>query len=127
MWKILVVMLMALSLLPAMAEPLQVGGDYGRSWLTNFGDRSVVREPSGGLWSWGATPKGQFLSNGTLEPIGTSTIYYPAFTEEQRPLLINRTNNLNAGYFPQDFTSPYFMDDPWIIAQITGRPVVLRT
>lgn len=124
--SILVVLTIAAScLLPALAQPVQIGGDYGKSWLVNNGDRTVVREPSGGLWSWGTVPKGQYLTKGVLEPIGASTIYYPSFVENSTPIILNSTTNL-AGYFPPDFSSPYFMDDPWFLAQLTGRPVIIR-
>jgi hypothetical protein len=115
----------AFCLLTSLAQPTQIGGDYGKSWLVNNGDKSVVREPSGGLWSWGTVPKGQYLTNGTLEPIGASTIYYPSFVENSTPIIMNNTANL-AGYFLPDFSSPYFMDDPWFMAQLTGRPVIIR-
>jgi len=73
---------------------MQIGGDYGKNWLVNNGDKSVAREPSGGLWSWGTVPKGQYLTNGTLEPIGASTIYYPSFVENSTPIIMNNTANL---------------------------------
>jgi len=123
---LLFIALAALCLLPVLAQPLSVGGEWGRSWLNNNGDKNVVKQPGGGLWSWGTIPKGQYLSNGTLQPIGVATVFFPSFAESSVPLMINRTTNLN-GYFPPDFNSPYFMDDPWMISQITGRPVVYRT
>ena len=120
-----VLAIVALCLLPTLAQPVQISGEYGKNWLINNGDRSVIREPSGGLWSWGTVPKGQHLTNGTLEPIGASTIYYPSFVENKTPIILNSTENL-ASYFPPDFSSPYFMDDPWFLAQLTGRTVIVR-
>jgi hypothetical protein len=123
---ILTVLAIAAScLLPGFAQPVQIGGDYGKNWLVNNGDRSVVREPSGDLWSWGTVPKGQYLTNGVLESIGASTIYYPSFLENSTPIVLNSTANL-AGYFPPDFSSPDFLDDPWFLAQLTGRPVIVH-
>lgn len=127
MRTLLVIALMAIFILPTVAAPLQISGEYGSSWLTNNGNKNVVKVPqAGSLWSWGTIPKGQYLSNGTLQPIGSTTIYYPSFMESNAPLLINRTTDIS-GYFPPDFNSPYFMDDPWYISQLTGRPVVYRT
>lgn len=122
----LAAMTAAMLVLPAMAAPLQISGEYGSGWLANNGNKNVVKVPqSGNLWSWGTIPKGQYLYNGTLKPIGDTTIYYPSFLESNSPLYVNRTTNIN-GYFPPDFSSPYFMDDPWYISQLTGRPVVYR-
>jgi len=125
---LIILIVLALIALPALAQPLQVGGEYGMNWLTNFGNKNVVKNPGAGLWSWGTIPKGQFLINNTLVPIGTTTWIFPAFIESTRPLLINGTTPAaSANLFPPDFSSPGFMDDPWFIAQMTGQPVVYRS
>jgi hypothetical protein len=49
------------------------------------GNKNVVRTSSESLWFWGTIPKGQFLENGSLKPIGTSTIYYPSFQDAPNP------------------------------------------
>jgi hypothetical protein len=128
MRKLLAITVLALFALPVLAQPLQVGGEYGLNWLTNFGSKNVVRDVGGGLWSWGTVPKGQYLFNNTLHPIGTSTWIFPAFMDNATPLLINDTTpTASANLFPPDFGSPAFMDDPWFVAQITGQPVVYRS
>ncbi|VVB72252.1 Uncharacterised protein [uncultured archaeon] len=122
---LLAVILIGLFAAPAFAQPTELGGDYGKRWLDSNGNKNIIQEPSGGLWSWGVVPKGHYLSNGTLEPIGSSTIYLPSFAEDATPIVMNGTENL-ASYLPPDFSSPYFMDDPWFLSQITGRPVIVR-
>lgn len=127
MKKLQLITVLALLALPVSAQPLQVGGEYGSNWLTTFGNKNVVQDVGDGLWSWGTVPKGQYLVNSTLEPIGTSTWIFPAFMENTTPLLINDTTPAaSANIFRPDFTSPAFMDDPWFVAQIAGRPVVYR-
>ena len=90
------------------------------------GNKNVVRTSSESLWFWGTIPQGQYLENGSLKPIATSTIYYPSFQDIPHPILLNRTMDLSGVYFPPDFSSPYFMNDPWFISQMTGRPVILQ-
>jgi hypothetical protein len=113
---------------PAMAQ-IQIGGEFGQSWLEKYGGHPVLQERGGDLWSWGSIPKGQILSGGRLEPMGTSTWYYPSLLSEASLSLLNGTAPAidSAIYMPPDFTSPYFMDDPWVVAQITGRPVRLQS
>jgi hypothetical protein len=42
------------------------------------------------------------------------------------PILINGTALLkNPSYIPPDFMSPDFANDPWYLAQIEERPVVV--
>ncbi len=83
MRALLIIALILIYILPAIAAaPLQISGSYGSSWLSNNGNKNVVKVPqAGSLWNWGTIPKGQYLSNGTLQPIRSTTIYYPSFLE----------------------------------------------
>ena len=48
-----------------------VGGNFGRSWLSNFNAQSPppsAPNPDSRLWSWGHAPKGSIIMNGKLTP-----------------------------------------------------------
>jgi hypothetical protein len=126
---LLALLALMLFITPFAAQPVQVGGDFGRSWLNSYGSKTAAEELSSGLWTWGAVPKGQVLVNGTLEPMGTSTWYYPSFPENSSPIILNSTSPaIDAVSFPlSDSGSPYLLEDPWFVAQMTGHPVMFRT
>ncbi len=71
MRTLLIMLVVGLLIIPAISQPLQVGGNFGRTWLAQYGDRNVVRQPYGpGLWSWGTIPLGELLlPNGRLMEI----------------------------------------------------------
>jgi hypothetical protein len=125
----LVIIVLVLFILPALAQPVNVGGEFGKRWLNSSGSRDVVQERGGDLWTWGSMPKGQMVINGTLEPMGTSTWYYPFFPKSSSPIILNASSPIiDATPFPtSDFSSRYPLEDPWFVAQITGYPVVFRT
>jgi hypothetical protein len=125
----LVIIVLVLFILSALSQPVYVGGEFGKRWLNSSGSKNVVQERSGGLWTWGSVPKGQMLMNGTLEPIGTSTWYYPFFPASSSPIILNASSPIiDATPFPtSDFSSRSPLEDPWFVAQITGHPVVFRT
>ena len=127
--RILLIITLILFILPAIAQPVNVGGEFGKSWLNSFGNKNVVQERNGSLWTWGSVPKGQMVINGTLEPIGTSAWYYPFFPESSTPIILNATYPIiDASPFPSsDFSTNYSLEDPWFVAQITGHPVVFGT
>jgi hypothetical protein len=68
--KILIIMILLLaSCLVASAEPVAVGGDFGRTWINNFlaqNHKPVEQNNSTNLTSWGGVPKGKALVNGNL-------------------------------------------------------------
>jgi len=130
MRTLLILLVMALLIIPAISQPLQVGGTFGKTWLAQYGDREVVKQSSGpGLWSWGTIPKGQILYNGRLTELGPATVIYPAFPTSTTPIILNaltpgeaiRRSNLT------QISNPFIMEDPWFIAQTTGQPVFYRT
>ena len=96
-----------------------VGGDYGSSWLEKYGTRAPSTfETPNSLWDWGNAPKGFVLRNGTLYPPGTAPQwYYPFIINDYSPIVLNRS----------ELTSPQlenlYTTDPWLLAQLTGRPV----
>ncbi|NYT01768.1 MAG: hypothetical protein GKC10_03285 [Methanosarcinales archaeon] len=106
-----------------LAQPTQVGGDFGKSWLDQYGDEPVILDKPETLWTWGSIPKGQMLIGGKLEPIGDLAIFYPAFPVNNTPLYLNRTELRGA----TDLASPYLTSDPFFVAQTTGQPIILRT
>ena len=98
-----------------------VGEDFGTSWLEKYGTMPIsTLEIANNLWNWGSAPKGFKLHNGTLYPPGTEPQwYYPNSFTDDTPIIINRTDSSN-------LQSPYSSDvDPWLLAQLSGRPVAL--
>jgi len=106
----------------AVSESTQVGGDFGKSWLNQFGNEPVILDKPDTLWSWGSIPKGQMLIDGKLEPIGELSIFYPAFPVNNTPIYLNRTELRGTA----DLASPYLTSDPFFVAQTTGQPIILR-
>ena len=125
--KLLRALAIALLIVPAFSAATYVGGDYGRAWLTNSGNKNPVPQTTS-LWDWGTIPKGQILSNGTLTPIGNVTVIYPAFMTSPNPIVLNRTSEIEtySNLSAPNINNPYLQGDPWFIAQATGQPVVLR-
>lgn len=96
-----------------------VGGDFGSTWLEKYGTRapSTFDNPNS-LWDWGNAPKGFALRNGTLYPPGTAPQwYYPFIITDYSPIVLNRSELTN----PQ--LENLYTTDPWLLAQLTGRPV----
>ncbi len=98
------------------------GGDFGRSWLQQHGAMPSTANANNSLWNWGSAPKGYTVSNGNLySTVYGPEWYYPDFMTNSTPIVINGTSVNNANYI-----SPNFMyEDPWILAQITGQPVIV--
>lgn len=98
-----------------------VGEDFGTMWLEKHGTQPIsTLEIANNLWNWGAAPKGFKLHNGTLYPPGTEPqLYYPSSITDYTPLIINRTDS-------SKYPTRISLDtDPWLLAQLSGRPVVL--
>ena len=98
-----------------------VGDSFGTSWLAKYGTQPTITvESQNNLWRWGSAPKGFGLINGTLYPPGyLPQWFYPdTFTNNNTPIVINSTgsNNLQPDYMGMD---------PWLTAQLTGRPVTV--
>jgi hypothetical protein len=98
-----------------------VGESFGSTWLENYGSRPIsTLEIANNLWNWGAAPKGFKLYNGTLYPPGSEPQwYYPNSYSDYTPIIINRTDS-------GKYQAPTSQDmDPWLLAQLSGRPVAL--
>ncbi|MDI9616109.1 MAG: hypothetical protein QFX31_01890 [Methanothrix sp.] len=107
----------------------QVGGGFGRAWLQSLEQMDKVEvnrtnATTEGLWSWGSVPKWHMLIDGRLEYMGSGMWFYPAFPTNSTPIIENAS--LSAKNAP-DFTSPEMLNDPWMIAQVSGRPVLFRS
>ena len=98
-----------------------VGGSFGISWLEKYGTAPVnTIETPNNIWNWGNAPKGFVLRNGTLFPPGTvPQWYYPVLITDFTPIVINQSELSS----PQLGNS--YATDPWLLAQLTGRPVTL--
>jgi len=98
-----------------------VGEDFGTSWLEKYGTKPIsTLEIANNLWNWGSAPKGFVLRNGTLYPPGTEPQwYYPNSFTDYTPIIINRTDS-------SKFQAQNYLDvDPWLLAQLSGRPVTI--
>lgn len=122
--KALLLAIICISAIAVWASPSfgfeDVGGDYGSSWLEKYGTMPVsTLETPNALWNWGSAPKGFVLRNGTLYPPGTAPQwYYPTSITDYSPIVINQTDLSNS---PE--LGIFYMTDPWLLAQLTGRPV----
>lgn len=124
--SILLVFVLALAVVVGDAQQ-QLSGAFGRSLLQSMeeerGDRMNETQASG-LWSWGSVPKWHMLIGGKLEYMGVGMWFYPAFPSNNTPIIENAS--LTAKNAP-DFASPEMLNDPWMIAQVSGRPVLFRS
>jgi hypothetical protein len=111
-----------------------VGGDFGRSWVNNFmaqNQPAPEQNLKKDLWSWGGAPKGSTLIGGKLVPNAnkTSTVNVSANwlgdTSMEKPIVLNSTTPYgNYGTTGAPLTPSFLSDDPWVLAQQLGRPVV---
>lgn len=129
----LAVILFVLSVLNVLSVPgvgtQQVGGDFGRAWLQSMEqvdnvETNRTNATTDGLWSWGSVPKWHMLVGGRLEYMGSGMWFYPAFPANSTPIIENAS--LSAKNAP-DFASPEMLNDPWMIAQVSDRPVLFRS
>ncbi|MGI6015364.1 MAG: hypothetical protein ACOX84_02440 [Methanothrix sp.] len=115
----LICMGLIILLLQPSSSFLDVGGDFGLSWLEEHSTKPVVEEVHDNLWKWGGAPKGFKIYNGTVYPPGQAPLwYYPSYASSSTPIIINSSA---AGGQPPEYASL----DPWLTAQLTGRPVAL--
>ena len=127
MRALLIVLAFALLMVPCLCQSQQVGGDFGKSWIENYGNKNVVKEAPAGLWTFGGIPKGNVLSNGKLIQLGPAELIFPAFPETTTPIIMNATTPQNMiGANASEINPMYLNQDPWFIAQTTGAPVLFR-
>jgi hypothetical protein len=106
-----------------------VGGDFGRTWLKNFISQNPEEQPqaqnSTALWSWGGSPKGSMIQNGSLVV---------------DPYYIWKSLNLTSGWMGQAYVDPktgypiYAFVDPYtgypdyfFVDPKTGKPVYINS
>lgn len=104
-----------------------VGEDFGKTWLEKYGDKPPHSDERNDLWNWGGIPRGYQVEKGQLYPVLAPTEwYYPLFPTNSTPLYLNGTAiNSNRNYFSSDYISPESIGDPWFLAQLLGRTVVV--
>jgi hypothetical protein len=118
-----------------------VGGDYGKSWISDF--KSQNEKPKedlkNDLWDWGGAPKGKKAVGGklvddtdNLTPQINFTANWLGTLPTSTPLVLNATNpygnyGRTAGSFNQAPLTPLALsDDPWVLAQQLDRPVAFK-
>ena len=117
-----------------------VSGDFGKTWLSQNANKFAAAPSTNNgndLWNWGSKPQGYEVVNGQISPIiaPTQTIY-PAFMTNTTPIVVNGTSWGRSNYISPDSTTPNFISpyyafpdyisDPWFLAQIMERPVIVR-
>lgn len=112
------------------ASPMQsVGEEFGQTWLTQNSNKFVISSTnnSNDLWKWGGKPRGYDVFLGKLYPLLAPTeVYYPGFMANATPIIVNGTALMrNQRSLYMDFMSQDFMSDPWLLAQMTERPVMV--
>ncbi|MDM7911499.1 MAG: hypothetical protein QUS09_00210 [Methanotrichaceae archaeon] len=117
------------------ASPMQsVGGEFGQNWLTQYSNKFVTASSNNtnDLWKWGGKPRGYDVFQGKLYSLLAPTeIYYPGFVTNTTPIFVNGTalmrnqRFLYWDYIAPDYMASGFMSDPWLLAQMTERPVVV--
>jgi hypothetical protein len=127
MRTLFIVLVIALSMIPVITQAIEVGGDYGKTWIADNGGNNAIPQTTG-LWDWGLIPKGQMLVNGKLQLAGPGFLINP--TEGATPIILNEATlqsmaaSLNASQLSNNNT---MVNDPWYIAASTEQPVLLRT
>jgi len=126
------VLVIALSTIPAITQAIDVGGNYGKTWIADNGGNNAIPQATipqaTGLWDWGLIPKGQMLVNGKLQLAGPGYLINP--TEGVTPIILNEATpqsmatSLNASQLSNNTT---MVEDPWYIAASTEQPVLVRT
>ncbi len=125
----ILILVLVLLLLPGIclsADPVEVGGDFGQSWLKAFhsSPEPIDQNRDSGLWSWGGTPKGYKVVNDSLVQANDSkddveTYEWLWIGQRREPLEINNQTLPILGYS----LSPFYSDDPWVLAQHYERPI----
>jgi len=127
MRNLFIVLVIALSTIPAITQAIDVGGNYGKTWMADNGGNNAIPQATG-LWDWGLIPKGQMLVNGKLQLAGPGYLINP--TEGVTPIILNEATpqsmirSLNASQLNDNTT---LVEDPWYIAASTEQPVLVRT
>ncbi len=106
------------------AETVSVGGDFGTAWLASQPER-ISTDEGDGLWTWGGTPDGMKVVNGSLVPeyddeeIDLDDIGWLGTEFQGTPLKLNQSNGT------ADFLSPFYSNDPWFLSQHYEIPILI--
>jgi hypothetical protein len=131
---LLTALIIALLAVPLVSQAVDVGGNFGASWLASNGNKGIIPNATG-LWSWGQIPLGNILKDGKLVSTGNSgdsVLIYPAFSNgDMNPIIGNKSLNAPQysprGLKASDVASPYLSADPWVAAQTIGQPILSQT
>jgi hypothetical protein len=118
----------------AVSSMQSVGGEFGQTWLTQYGNKFVTASSNNtnDLWKWGGKPRGYDVYQSKLYPLLAPTeVYYPGFITNTTPIFVNGTalmrnqRFLYMDYAAPDYMTSDFISDPWLLAQMTERPVMV--
>ncbi|OPY53180.1 MAG: hypothetical protein A4E48_00849 [Methanosaeta sp. PtaU1.Bin060] len=119
-----------------------VGGDYGKSWITDFKSQNEQPEKNlkNELWDWGGAPKGKKMVDGklvddtdNLTPKINFTANWLGTLPTGTPLVLNSSNPY--GYYGKTADGQFnaapltplaLSDDPWVLAQQLERPIAFK-
>jgi len=120
-----------------------VGGDFGKTWISNFlaqNQKQTDKENlTSNLWDWGGHPKGKAIVNGQLVDttnittgvnytanwLGDMSLASPVYFNSSSPYGNYGQNPNNPNLVnPAPLIPMSLSDDPWILAQQLERPVV---
>ncbi len=105
----------------------QISGEFGQKWISDFKTQNPDTQPSdlkNDLWDWGSKPHDKDLQDGKLVDANTSTAMQAALNwmhamNYSNPVIMNSSKPY--GNFQ---SNRLVSDDPWILAQQLGRPVI---
>lgn len=108
-------------------EPIEINAEFGRAWLNSLSSQPEILEKNEPrIWDYNSVPKGYKVVNGTLVKDNTIKTSYSGgagwlwMSEWSEPIILDDSmvNPLNS-------LSPFYSDDPWVLAQHYGRPVAV--
>ncbi|VVB68965.1 Uncharacterised protein [uncultured archaeon] len=106
----------------------QISGEFGQKWISDFKAKNPETQSSdlkNDLWAWGSKPHGKDILDGklvdaNLTPATIAALNWMQAMGYSNPVIMNSSNPY--GSFTQNIG--LVSDDPWILAQQLGRPVV---
>ncbi len=106
----------------------QISGEFGQNIIKDFRTEDQAwasPSPNATLWDWGSSPKGKEVQDGkivdaNLTPAMIAALNWMQAMGYSNPVIMNSSNPY--GNFSQPIGQ--VSDDPWMMAQHFGRPVV---
>lgn len=111
-----------------------VGEVFGQTWLTQYSNKFVTASSNNtnDLGKWGGKPRGYDVFQSKLYPtLAPTEVYYPGFITNTTPIVVNGTSLMRnqrllyLDYMAPEYMTSGFASDPWLLAQMTERPVVV--